>query len=52
MLVSGGYPYDTLPSLTSIRVILLAPGQSESDVFSFLYLCNLEKDCIVDPCLP
>jgi hypothetical protein len=52
MLGPEGHLYDPLPSSTSIRVLLLAPGQADDDIFGFLYPCDLEKDRTIDHLVP
>ncbi|KAH6618768.1 heterokaryon incompatibility protein-domain-containing protein [Boeremia exigua] len=51
-LGTGNYVYDSLPSPTSIRVLLLAPGDPDDDIFCYLTFCDLEKDCALDPSIP
>ncbi len=44
--------YDPLPTPTSIRVLLLAPGQFEDEICCFFFPCDLDKDRAVDPTSP
>jgi hypothetical protein len=52
MLGPEGHVYDPLLSPTSIRVLLLAPGRLEDDIFCFLFPCDLDKDYAIDPSVP
>lgn len=45
--------YDPLPTPTSIRVLLLAPGQTEDEeICCYFFPCDLNKDPAVDPSSP
>lgn len=45
--------YDPLPTPTSIRVLLLAPGQTEDEeICCYFFPCDLNKDRAVDPSIP
>jgi hypothetical protein len=52
MLGPEGHLYDPLPTPTSIRTLLLAPGCYEDDIFCFLFPCDLEKDHTIVPSTP
>ncbi|KIW24128.1 uncharacterized protein PV07_09860 [Cladophialophora immunda] len=44
--------YDPLPSATSVRVLYLAPGKPDDEVFCFLFPCDLDKDHARDTTVP
>lgn len=44
--------YDPLPTPTSIRVLLLAPGQLEDEICCYFFPSDLDKDRAVDPTSP
>lgn len=48
----NSHVYDPLPSANSIRVMLLAPGNPEDDIFCYLHPCDLDKDHAIDPSVP
>lgn len=52
MLGPDTHVYNLLPTPTSIRVLLLAPGKPEDEIFCYLVPCDLEKDHSIDPCVP
>lgn len=43
-----GHFYDELPTPTSIRVLILAPGKIDDDIHCYLYPCDLNKDWAFD----
>ncbi|KAJ9605194.1 hypothetical protein H2200_010584 [Cladophialophora chaetospira] len=44
--------YEPLPNGTSVRVLYLAPGAPEDEVFCFLFPCDLDKDHARDTTIP
>jgi hypothetical protein len=52
MLGPAGHVYNRLPTLTSIRIIFIGPGQPDEDVSCFLFPCDLDKDRTIDPSVP
>jgi hypothetical protein len=52
MLGPQGHLYETLSSPSSIRTLLLAPGQPEEDIFCFILPCDLDKDSTIDASSP
>ncbi|KAF2025423.1 HET-domain-containing protein [Setomelanomma holmii] len=52
MLGPESHVYDALPSSTSIRVLVLAPGAANDDISCFLFSCDLDKDHALHPEIP
>ncbi|KAF2629576.1 HET-domain-containing protein [Macroventuria anomochaeta] len=52
MLGPESHVYDPLPTPTSVRVLLLAPGKQEDDIFCYLFTCDLDKDRTIDISIP